>query len=520
MAGPAQQSAAHAPGRAERQDPPIVRAFDTLREAEQLRLAGKHDRARSVCALALKEFPDYVGALHTMGLILADQTHYDKALEYLHRALMLNPTDPKVLTGLSGVYLRLGSDLMAARTLEQALEAQPKDVNILVTLGEIYREQKEYEFSKDAYQAALEIEPDLVVAQIGLARNLAQIGELQQAAEIYEKHIRAGSRALNHLLALGALPAQFVNLDILPLLDETVQPPKRLPPDEFKSHIAFAKALALDAAGRYEEAWEQVNRARRYNAAQNKKGYTNYRQRFEPLLKMARDAPEITGARLRESPDQPVSLFIAGPSRSGKTTLERLIGSLPGVKRGYENPIVENTVRRTFQTAGFPTFSMLPQMPPGLGDSFRVFYGEELARRADSSKVFTNTLPGRAEDAVRAAAEIPNARFVFVKRDVEDLSIRIFMKNYAGGNYYSSSVANIRDFLTWGHEMMDVMAAKMPEVARVITYEEMIADPAAALNMTAELCGLDASGAEIPKVGDDRGCAEPYREKMKAAIGA
>ena len=54
--------------------------------------------------------------------------------------------------------------------------------------------------------------------------------------------------------------------------------------------------------------------------------------------------------------------------------------------------------------------------------------------------------------------------------------------------------------------------------ARIIHYEKMAADPAAALNATAELRGPDASGAEILPIGDDRGCGKPYSDKIKAAI--
>ena len=210
-------------------------------------------------------------------------------------------------------------------------------------------------------------------------------------------------------------------------------------------------------------------------------------------------------------------MFIVGPSRSGKTSLERLAGSLRGVKKGYENPIVENAVRRAFQTAGYPTRSRLVQLPPGLSELFQEFYLEELEKRADSAKVLTNTLPQRTEDALRAATEIPNARFVFIKRDIDDLTIRIFMRNYASGNHYASDLRDIRDYLQWCHDMIDVAADRMPDISRVITYEEMVVDPTAALAEVAGLCDLKMSGAALPSIGDDRGCAQPYRHHIEAA---
>ena len=143
---------------------------------------------------------------------------------------------------------------------------------------------------------------------------------------------------------------------------------------------------------------------------------------------------------------------------------------------------------------------------------------EELAKRADSAQVLTNTVPARNEDALRVASEIPNARFIFIKRDLDDLSIRIYMRNYKSGNYYASDLQDIRDYLSWCHQMIDIMAEKMPLLSRVLTYEEMVDDPAAALAEAADLCGLQTSNSLLPSTGDDRGCADPYRDRIEAAL--
>ena len=51
-----------------------------------------------------------------------------------------------------------------------------------------------------------------------------------------------------------------------------------------------------------------------------------------------------------------------------------------------------------------------------------------------------------------------------------------------------------------------------------VSHEEMIADPAAALRIAAELCDLDVPDAPAPAMGHDRGCAAPYRQLMDAAM--
>src|ERR1700704_3304020 len=96
---------------------PLQDSFIRLDEAEQLRQQRKLDRAQKICESLIREHPDYMAAQHTLGLIYADRNNYQRALQCLVQAAMLNPDSWKTLTALSGVYLRLGANEMAARVL-------------------------------------------------------------------------------------------------------------------------------------------------------------------------------------------------------------------------------------------------------------------------------------------------------------------------------------------------------------------------------------------------------------------
>ena len=498
----------------------MMDARSAIQDAERLRLAGKLEKAQNRCLAVLKPYPDFVAALHTLGLTLADRAQYDRALSYLHRASLLNPHEANTLTALSGVYLRLGFSGMAATTLEQAAQIAPDMADIHVTLGEIYREEKEYEKAVSAFERAIELDPSLAVAEIGLALCSVHIGELERTAEIFKAAVAKGSRSIGTLYTLSQLPADLVKLDIVSLLEDAKAPKASAAEDDFESQKAFAMAAALDKAGRHADAWTEVTAARRPDHAKNRKTYLAHKERFAVLRELSGTIPFTPHPQPEAASDRPISLFIVGPSRSGKTTLERLMGTLEGVKRGYENPIVENAVRRAFQTAGFPTRGRLVELPPGLNQMFAGFYAEELALRAGAARVFTNTLPGRNEDALRIASDVPNTRFIFIKRNIDDLILRIYMRNYKTGNQWASDVRDIQDYVTWSHEMMDIMAERMPDLCRILTYEDLVTDPTAALAMTADLCGLDYDGSRALTVGDDRNCAAPYATWIEEALGA
>jgi tetratricopeptide (TPR) repeat protein len=492
---------------------PQRQARAQLEEAERLRCLGQLDRARTLCEPLVARYGDYFAALHTLGLIYFDKRDYPVALGLLVRAAMLNPRSWTTLTVLSDVYLRLGAREMAAQTLEQARRIKPKDPDILVMLGEIYREEREYELGRDAYREALALAPSLEAAAMGFGTCSLHIGEYSEAATAFEGLYRRGVRTVDVLYWLCLLPAALVKVDVLNAVGKLA---RRQGEDEakFDSAVAFIRATALDKAGRHAEAWEQfvsANRAIFQGKRKDLPGQAeSKRLTIESLRKNAIRPAKRAGAH-------PVSLFILGPSRSGKTSIESLLATVEGVKPGYENPIVGNAVREVFQTAGFLHVEPFERLPPQFHPLCRELYLEELARRAGSAKVFTNTRPGHLFTAGSIAAIVPNARFILVKRNLEDNALRIFMRKYNRGNSYAYDLKTIREHLTWCHDMMDVLAEKLPHIVRVIHYEDMVADPAAALRTALELCGLAMPAKPVPEIGDDRGCALPYRQLMASA---
>jgi tetratricopeptide (TPR) repeat protein len=498
---------------AAQQSDPLRATREQLQQAEQLRLRGELDRARAICEPLVARHADYFGALHTLGMIYADKGNFPMALGLLVRAAMLNPRSWTTLTALSGIYLRLGAGEMAAHTLEQARSIKPQDAGILMTLGEIYRERREYELARNAYREALALEPDMDAAAVGLGASCNDLGQYEEAAQVFEGFIRRGIRSLGMLFELNLVPLSLVSVDILDEVGKVVRGQGEDQTD-FEASVAFIRAAWLDKTSRHAEAWQQLVPA---NEAMHRARQAELRDltglQHASLASLREAALEVAAGSAGDG-KRTISLFILGPSRSGKTSLETLLGTLDGVKRGYENPIVENAVRRTFQSAGFLNTADFAALPAQFYALCRDIYLDDLARRTGPARVFTNAHPAHIHNVGRIAAALPDARFIFVKRSLEDNALRIYMRKYKVGNPYAYDLKSIREHLAWYHQMIDLLVAKLPGISRVIHYEDMVADPAAALRAAAELCGLPAAEGRLPTLGDDRGCAAPYRELM------
>ena len=450
------------------------------------------------------------------GLDLLDREDYTNAEKLFRKAYEIVPERVSVINNLAGALVKLNRIDEAKQLTEISLEIDDTNALTWLNLGVCLQEDREQERAANAFRRALALDETLHEAWMGLGSASAELGETADAANAWLALLKQFPRSANLLYSLSRLPQPLVNIDIFSLLDQA-KPDEDESQEEFETFRAFAKAAALDRAGRHREAWQWLTTANRRPALQLRDDQRKSVHRQKAALAKAEASPVNS---LREdscSNAGPVSLFILGPSRSGKTTLERFIGAMKCIKRGGETLIVENAVRRAFQTAGLATRDSIVELPPALNGPWRELYLKELQERAGAARVFTNTFPGQIHGVLQIAALLPNARFVFLKRDPDDITLRIYMKKYKIGNPYAYDIGDIRDHIAWYYQMIDVVAERLPSISTVLHYEDLFAEPEAILRSIADLCGLDPPDPPLQELHGNQGCAGPYRDLIAAA---
>lgn len=487
---------------------------EKLEAVESLRLQGKFDKAESLCAALLSKHPEYFAGLHTMGLICADRGNLRRAADYLFRAISINPRSWSTLTALSSICLSLDAPEMAAQLLEQARSLNPEDPNVLFTLAELYVNEREFQLAIPLYEDAIKRDPSFDIAIFGLARAYINIGEYSQAAAVLERIIKSGRTSQELLFLIQQLRPATFDIDVLTSLEKMATPAGD-DPVLFANRNAFLKASAMDQAGRHEEAWRTFLDANQLIFAHGMKEVRDIQDAEQIALKSLQGS---SGVVCKSTEQGPKLLFVLGPSRSGKTTMEALVGHLEGVKRGFENPGLVSTIRHLFEDKALLTSWSFDNLPPQFLNEFRDRYLEDVERRAGNATVFTNTSPLHIHHAVHLARLVPNVRFVFLKRNKNDLMLRMFMRLYDRGNFNAYNLRSIDSHLEWYDRMIDGMIEKFPSIVRVVQYETMVENPGLALKIAADLCELAAPCVEGLSIGNDCGCAAPYIEWMRKEL--
>lgn len=156
----------------------------------------------------------------------------------------------------------------------------------------------------------------------------------------------------------------------------------------------------------------------------------------------------------------------------------------------------------------------LDPLPDGVDASFRSNLRKVFEANHPGFDTIINTNPSLISVCASYAQMEPRFKFVFVKRDRDDLAVRMYTKSYrnARAHTYSNNIDATFRYIDWYFEMMDLMEEKFPNKTIVVNYEDLVENPVATVGKITDyfnLPGVDPSTLNIP---DDRGFANNYRE--------
>jgi tetratricopeptide (TPR) repeat protein len=136
-----------------------------------------------------------------IGLIYLDETDFHQALEFLSRAVDLNPRDSQFLTELGHLYLEMDREADAFQLFRRAFETNPRDAQIDFHLGHyfLYKKRKPRHAVKH-YCKGLEKEPDDQFALADLAVAHWNLGHVRQALKIH-KLLQEGRRLMPYTIS-------------------------------------------------------------------------------------------------------------------------------------------------------------------------------------------------------------------------------------------------------------------------------------------------------------------------------
>ncbi|MDR1728417.1 MAG: tetratricopeptide repeat protein [Acidobacteriota bacterium] len=157
---------------------------------------------------ALKLEPERADAHNSLGLVLAALNRAEEAVAEYEEALRLKPDFLEARVNLVSAAKAL-RDVQKVRDVGfKVLEDDPKNVPMLLALGDVYVGKDKYDEASVFYRQALTVAPDTWGAHFGLANTLHQQGRSAEARTYYREALRLAPESMMARLGscIGQIP--------------------------------------------------------------------------------------------------------------------------------------------------------------------------------------------------------------------------------------------------------------------------------------------------------------------------
>lgn len=164
--------------------------------------ANRFPQAEALYDQILTQFPSHPDTLHLRGLLAYQQAQHALALDLIQRAINLDGSKPHYHFNQALVLEKEERWEEAIAAYRQALTVNPRYVEALANLGNVYRRRRRWTDAITTLQHALQLKPDSADLHNTLGVTHKEHGELEAALEHYREALKLSpqhAEALNNM---------------------------------------------------------------------------------------------------------------------------------------------------------------------------------------------------------------------------------------------------------------------------------------------------------------------------------
>jgi len=441
-----------------------------------LRRIGRSDEAISAYLTAIRLKPDFALAHFNLAQGYRIAARPEEALSAYRDALRIEPDNAEVHANMAVVLAELQRFSEAMNSHARLAALMPDAAITHEVLGKIMLERQDAAAATDHFRRAVAVNSNLDTAWHGLGTALQSQGKFDEAAKCFRRMLEICPHAgigvvYRHLFDTGGAAADPADVERLKafLRELNVPAVSRLA-------ASFALGKALDAAGRYDEAFAHYAEAN----SLVKQLRSSVGDRYDPVaVHRLNDrmidvfTPAYFEQRRGWSEPSQLPVFIVGMPRSGTTLLQQIAASHPLVHGAGELRDIANITK---------TFGGTDVKSAALGwdrDSVKTAAEAHLQRlqalNSNAARVI-DKMPSNVHRLGLIALLFPSARVIFCRREARDTCLSCYFQWFATGNTFSFDLAHCGHEYLATERLMNEWRNALPLAMLEVQYEELVAD--------------------------------------------
>jgi tetratricopeptide (TPR) repeat protein len=495
---------------------------DYLLQADRQLQQGLLPQAEQLYRSILMQTPDCHRAAHGVALAALQQHKLADAIQFMQRAVEIDPTVGIYRRNLGELLRRVGQLEAAIAAHSTVIAAEPYTAENHYLLAIAYNDHRQYALAVQHYRLALSYDPQHGMAWNNLGASLEVMGDKHEAKNAYRQAIHLNpnhaeaqnnlgaiyseeghiAKARAHFEAAIAANPSFIeahyNLSLLKTY--TMDDPhlaflERLAStaDNYavtmRIHYYFALGKALDDTQQYARAFQAY-------AQGNHLYHLHHPWNKTKLQDIVEQLPQVfTSSFFKLCPvtqETRCPIFIVGMPRAGTTLIEQILASHHSIYGAGELSILDDVIQAAWQASDLPFSTWVSQIQDDEWMDLGKQYLDKTWQLAPGKAFIVDKMPGNCFYVGMIHRMLPTAKIIHALRDPMDSCFSCFTHLFKDRMLFAYDLKTLGEYYALYAQAMQHWRSVLPPAAMFeLPYEQLVADHETLAKQLVAYLGLD-----------------------------
>ena len=464
---------------------------------------GKLSRADRICREYLRDHPHDIEAMRLLANIGRDLNIYEDAEFLLESALLFDPDNAKIKYDYINILTKRQKYGEALKHAQDFYNEDKKNINAMKLLSTALFRTDRYQEAINIYDDILKLEPKNTDVMLSMGHLYKTSGEIEKSISCYQKAYKTDKYFGDSYWSLANLKTYTFSESEVTSLDKMVKDPY-VSVDE-KTFMHFALGKAYEDLNEYERSFNHYKEGNLIKKSKALFNVNDFEKECTNQIDVCTD--DLFEMKSKWGSESKAPIFILGLPRVGSTLIEQILSSHSLVEPTHELPNIISTALRLNERKSQDKKSRYPDILLSLSSPQLKLIGDKYIKDSEvfrsDKPYFIDKMPNNFRHIGLIKLILPNAKIIDIRRSSMSACFSCFKQLFAEGQEFTYDLKDLAGYYNNYVELMNHWNKVLPNQILSINYEDVVNNFEDSVRDILEYC-------EIPF---EKQCLEFYKSK-------
>ena len=416
---------------------------------------GKLSRADRICREYLRDHPHDIEAMRLLANIGRDLNIYEDAEFLLESALLFDPDNAKIKYDYINILTKRQKYGEALKHAQDFYNEDKKNINAMKLLSTALFRTDRYQEAIDIYNDILKLEPKNTDVMLSMGHLYKTSGEIDKSINCYQMAYKTDKYFGDSYWSLANLKTYTFSEPEVISLDKMVNDPY-VSVDE-KTFMHFALGKAYEDLNEYEKSFNHYKEGNLIKKSKALFNVNDFEKECTNQIDVCTD--DLFEMKSKWGSESKAPIFILGLPRVGSTLIEQILSSHSLVEPTHELPNIISTALRLNERKSQDKKSRYPDILLSLSSPQLKLIGDKYIKDSEvfrsDKPYFIDKMPNNFRHIGLIKLILPNAKIIDIRRSSMSACFSCFKQLFAEGQEFTYDLKDLAGYYNNYVELMN-----------------------------------------------------------------